>query len=92
VLVAGALRKHVAKEDQVLRQTIALLVQPGGKTLLEIASRGMERGVEGPRKSLEYVAVSLSDALADVNEIDPGARDYFECNFNRCRRHVRATL
>ena len=59
VLVAGALRKHVAEERQVVRQTVALLVQPGGETLLEITGRRMERGIECPGESLEQIAVGL---------------------------------
>ena len=92
VLVAGALRKHVAEEGQIVGQTVPLLVQSGGETLFEIAGGRVERGVERLGERLEDSAVGLRDALADVNEVDSGAGAYFERNFNRCCRHLAETL
>ena len=87
VLVAGALGEHRAEHFDVWRDGVLLAAQARGEALLEVPGGRVKRMIEVVRVDVEQIAVRPAEAVADVDDIEPGPRRELEGNLDRRYSH-----
>ena len=83
VLVPRALREHRPEDFDVGGHGVALPCEPRREALLEVAGGRVQRVIEMMGILVDHAAVSRSQALADVNDVESCPRRQLESDLDR---------